>query len=69
MVSYLELLYWTFVNIMAYIVSCSLSFFLKHLFLGGILRRELRDNSVPSLGRADDRTSLVNLQSCTLGLM
>ena len=28
-----------------------------------------RDNSVPSLGRVDDKTSLVNLQNCTLGLM
>ena len=38
----LGLLYWTFVNIVTYIVSCSLMFFLKHLSLGGILRRELR---------------------------
>ena len=57
----LELLYWTFVNIVTYFVSCSFFFsFFKHLSLGGILCRELPENSVPSLGRADDRTSLVN---------
>ena len=50
---------------MTYIVSCGLLFFLNHLYLVGILCQELRDNSVPSLERADDRISLVNLQSCT----
>ncbi|XP_050281112.1 serine/threonine-protein kinase ATM-like [Quercus robur] len=52
----LELLYWTFVNIVTYFVSYSLLLVLKHLSLGRILLWELRENSVPSLGRADDRT-------------
>ena len=52
----LESLYWTVVNIVTYFVNYSLLLILKHLSLGGILRRELHENSVPSLGRANDRT-------------